>query len=995
MRLSQIQKRYITEGWNDPDMLLLEQKVIDPFVSNVERIVLEAELTPDQIKQLFTSVEQGATDAGGNRTAIGKGTDAVKNAAGAIKAEIDKLGSAIKNAGPVQNMDAKFKELKTKIGEKDSKVVSAVKAVSDWAKENPGKASVAVAILTAAAALAGGPLGGLVGGFLGRATKDILQGKDLSTAIGKSAMTGAVGALAGGAIELIGDLVDPDVAQTLIASDGQSIDVGALEGMKATSIENLAPEAAEDLLKTQNALETALKNVSGEELEVFQAEFEEISAKINELGGQDALQDHAGLEGQDLQRATTTTTDVGVDKTELPGDDGEYGDQDAGTPDGGAQDMRDVKMVDAEPVSAAELKEVGINFDAEPDIKPEVKAWAESKGLDPEQVQKMFQMEKGMADARFMGTNVSASSEIANNWTGDAPTLSQTTLPNGAEIKVGEQFTSTTSSSVGGIEPPISFTSTVTVEGVDANGDPVFMIKEVSTMPSHPLWDNIDKANLSDEDFEQLMAFMDEYSGVSMDSKAGIEVVVDTFKQDLAKSIGAAATAVAMSVAMQDKKVVGAGEAPAKAQESIDYKVKRLSEGQIYMLFNRVETVNTHMLENKLMFESVFDAVSHYHRQNLNEGPMDALKGAASKVGGALKTGAKAVGGAISGAAKQVTTKVTAEKLNTAWKKAGSPTDSAAVYDVIKGLGVADDVIKGTFDSMKIEVPAATDAPDGDQDPGAADAETNANAPTDSTAGDGGSDTTDTGAADTNAGGDTPAATDTPGDTATSSADTGTGTTTSAKNERYYLQKNTKDETKVDIIDKQTSKPIKNGVALAPEKAEPMSDKMNKEAGKFAPQEGDKFVMQPNAQNPKTFDVLDTQTDQPVEKGAALQPGEAEELRDKLNSQSTTSTSNTSTDTSTTDGATDANTASTSGDTGTDATTTPQDGETPAQGATGGETPTAEVPPNPNNRGAGQGQNTAAPGGATATPVDINALANELKKLNPQQIEDAKKLLAA
>ena len=136
-------------------MLLLEQKVIDPFVSNVERIVLEAELTADQIKQLFTSIEKDATAAGDNRTAVGKGTDAVKNAAGAIKAEIDKLGSAIKNAGPVQNMDAKFNELKTKIGDKDSKVVSAVKAVSDWAKENPGKASVAVAILTAAAALAG------------------------------------------------------------------------------------------------------------------------------------------------------------------------------------------------------------------------------------------------------------------------------------------------------------------------------------------------------------------------------------------------------------------------------------------------------------------------------------------------------------------------------------------------------------------------------------------------------------------------------------------------------------------------------------------------------------------------------------------------------------------------------------------------------------------------------------------------------------------------
>jgi ribosomal protein S15P/S13E len=216
-----------------------------------------------------------------------------------------------------------------------------------------------------------------------------------------------------------------------------------------------------------------------------------------------------------------------------------------------------------------------------------------------------------------------------------------------------------------------------------------------------------------------------------MDSKAGIKTVIDTFKQDLAKSIGAAATAVAMGTAMQDKKVVPANAQP--AQESIDYNVKRLSEGQIYMLFNRVEKVNTHMLENKLMFESVFDAVSHYHRQNLNEGPMDALKGAASKVGGALKTGAKAVGAkaaqgakiagaaigkgakkagaGIAGAAKQVTTKVTAEKLMTAWKKAGSPTDSDEVYNVIKGLGVNDDVIKGTYDSMKIQTPATAAAP--------------------------------------------------------------------------------------------------------------------------------------------------------------------------------------------------------------------------------------------------------------------------------------------
>jgi len=987
MRLEQLQKKYITEGWNDPQMLLLEQKAINPFVSNVERIVLEAELTADQIKQVFANVEQGATAAGGNRTAVGKGTDAVKNAAGAIKAEIDKLGSAIKNTGPVQNIDAKFKELKTKIGEKDSKVVGAVKAVSDWAKENPGKASIAVAILTSAAALAGGPLGGAVAGFLARATKDILQGKDLSTAIGKSAMTGAVGAGIGAGIGIIGDLVDPDVAQVMIASDGQSIDVSGLKGMAATKLGDLAQDAAEDLLKAQNALETAMRNVSGEELEVFQTEFEEISGKINELGGRDALADHAGLEGSDLARDTTTTTNTDVDKTELPGDDGEYGDQDSGTPDGGAQNASTVETVAAEPVSADQLKDAGINFDTEPNISPEVKAWAETKGIDPDQLQKMFQMEKGMADAGFLETNISANNESASAWTGDKPTLSTTTLPDGAEIQVGKQFTSEIESSVGGIEPPIKFSSTTSITGVDANGDAVFSNTSVTTMPSHPLWDQLNKVDLSPEDEQQLFDFLNQYSGTQVDSKAGIATIIDTFKQDLAKSIGAAAAAVAMGIALQDKKVVPADAKP--AQESINYKVKKLSEGQIYMLFNRVQTVNTHMLENKLMFESVFDAVSHYHRQNLNEGPMDAIKGAASKVGGALKTGAKAAGSAISGAAKQVTTKVTAEKLNTAWKKAGSPTDSAAVYDVIKGLGVADDVIKGTYDSMKIEVPAATDAPDADKDANAA-AQSTVD-PNATTAGDAGDQATDT-PAPGSAGAEAPT-----GDTATSSTDPATGNATLSKNERYVLQKNANDETKVDIIDKQTSKPVKGGVALAPEKAEPMSDNMNKEAGAFTPK-GERYTMQPSAVDPKKFDVVDAQTDKPIKGGANVEPGAAEELSDKMNSQTSTSTATdttatdtTATDTSTTDGAANANTASTSGDTGTDATTTPQDQVDANNDGLDDKTGN----PMSDTRGGGQGQNTAAPSGATATPVDINALANELKKLNPQQIADAKKLLAA
>ena len=245
----------ITEGWNDSRLTLLESQHIIPFVKSIEKYVTEAQLTPDQIKQLFTSVEQGATAAGANRTAIGKGkdaagagVDAIKGAAGFIDGKINELGKALKQAGPVKNIDQKFNELKAKIGEKDSKVGNAVKAVSDWAKANPGKATVAVAILTTAASMAGGPLGGAIGGFLARATKDLLQGKDLSSAVGGSLKTAAYGAIAGWALNGLGDWleglradavpydkvpgltqVDVGVSKTLTASGFKSVqDLGSM-----------------------------------------------------------------------------------------------------------------------------------------------------------------------------------------------------------------------------------------------------------------------------------------------------------------------------------------------------------------------------------------------------------------------------------------------------------------------------------------------------------------------------------------------------------------------------------------------------------------------------------------------------------------------------------------------------------------------------------------------------------------------------------------------
>ena len=244
MRLNEInlpQRTLITEGWNDPRLTLLETQHIIPFITSVERYIVEANLNPQQISQLFTNVEQGATAAGGNRTMVGKGTDAAKF----INTKMKELGQAVKKSGPVQNADAKFAELKTKIGSKDSKVVSAIENVSNWAKANPGKASIAVAVLTVAASMAAGPMAGAIAGFISRASKDLLQGKDLSTAAGNAVKTAAIGAVAGAIADAVGGNVEISKPE---------VEGGAAEVSASVSSDDVADAAGEESENVSQAL---------------------------------------------------------------------------------------------------------------------------------------------------------------------------------------------------------------------------------------------------------------------------------------------------------------------------------------------------------------------------------------------------------------------------------------------------------------------------------------------------------------------------------------------------------------------------------------------------------------------------------------------------------------------------------------------------------------------------------------------------------------------
>lgn len=118
-----------------------------------------------------------------------------------------------------------------------------------------------------------------------------------------------------------------------------------------------------------------------------------------------------------------------------------------------------------------------------------------------------------------------------------------------------------------------------------------------------------------------------------------------------------------------------------KKEESHYVQQKPLSEGQIYILFDHVE--------------------SYSRVEIISEGPMDLLK-----------KGAGAVGKGLAWAGKQATEKITSAKLLASWKLEGSPMDSESLAEFLKGQGVEDSVIDAAYATMKLPKPGSEPAAD-------------------------------------------------------------------------------------------------------------------------------------------------------------------------------------------------------------------------------------------------------------------------------------------
>lgn len=262
--------RVLKESWQDLNEW--QKSYINDFERRLYPIILEmqqvfeAELTPQQIDAVFKNAETVAMQGGANRTGLGKAGDTVArgakltaDAARVVKQKYDEIKKSALDSGPVEKFDQKFEDLKSQIREKlggdDSKVVQTIEQMGQWAKDNPGKASIVVAALTVVASVgAGASFAPIAAGVLTSASK-LLKGEKLSKSIVAGLEVGAVSWLAGQAIDAIGDTLASMAEKAVIEPvTDMTLEVDKLYSINGWMPENMNYNFKYDLITTNEAL---------------------------------------------------------------------------------------------------------------------------------------------------------------------------------------------------------------------------------------------------------------------------------------------------------------------------------------------------------------------------------------------------------------------------------------------------------------------------------------------------------------------------------------------------------------------------------------------------------------------------------------------------------------------------------------------------------------------------------------------------------------------
>lgn len=237
MRLHEIEQyslseNILKESWNYFDdsqkqQILLIESSFRPIMKEYVEL-LEKNLSDDQIKKLFTSIELLTKKIDQKPSLLQKIYRKSSNSLPVkmlqkIDDKVDELGKKLQNTKPIKNLDDAYDKLKNKIvaelGE-NHKVVASFEKIKKYLENNPGKTTVGIGVLTVAASFASGPAGAAATSAFLKSAVSLIKGDKLSTTIGKGIKSGVYGWLAGKTIQEISEIIG-------------GFEVGNVEGMRS------------------------------------------------------------------------------------------------------------------------------------------------------------------------------------------------------------------------------------------------------------------------------------------------------------------------------------------------------------------------------------------------------------------------------------------------------------------------------------------------------------------------------------------------------------------------------------------------------------------------------------------------------------------------------------------------------------------------------------------------------------------------------------------
>ena len=194
------------KNYTKPKVMITETRTYKLWESAGRKIV-EAQLTPDQIKQIFQGAQNIETAGGTNRTMIGKG----KDAASAVGKAWEDLKTKAQTSKPIDGFEKKYDAIAGRLKQAtggDQGAMKYVQKYRDFAKKHPIAQGVIYAALIAAIGLSGAGVGGAAALGLFKMTDKLLQGEKFTSAAYSGVKTGA---LAYGASQLAQYFQKPNV----------------------------------------------------------------------------------------------------------------------------------------------------------------------------------------------------------------------------------------------------------------------------------------------------------------------------------------------------------------------------------------------------------------------------------------------------------------------------------------------------------------------------------------------------------------------------------------------------------------------------------------------------------------------------------------------------------------------------------------------------------------------------------------------------------------